>query len=321
MSFRPALGPNVPKREWENLSWMDLDGMEGDPRRDIVVAEADQINATFRRLLAAGAVELKDSPLTNAAVALEAIGPDDIASLRRTRLAAAPLTAKNNRLHAHLEVAGIYAGSLTAAVNKAAHMRMPARALHAAGEMNDFGKLTGVFRYHFNDVVGDAMLDDLRIRPDVRKLFMPTEFHVGPVSADKHMSVGERDDWVREYCDAIYDSLTTEQKIFIYADVCGKATGTKLDDIETFDGMRTTHVKSRASGTAYQQYIGAKEPVWPSEIYAIKHIEGFADGWMSIYERIKAEFETMGVDLEAVRQETKAIWLAGKGPERHALAA
>lgn len=318
-NFRPAIERGAPLREWENLEWIHDDA---DPRAEVVRRESAQIQEVIRALLAAGAVELKGSPLTDASRPLEDIGPEDISRLRRMRLAAAPLTAKNNRLHAHLEVAGIYAGQLATAVNAAQHLRLPTRALHAAGELNDIGKLSGVFRYHFNDVLGDAMLEDLGIHPGVKALFMPTEFHVGPVSVEQaaKMGIAERDGWVADYCDEIFNALTREQKIFIYADVCGKPKGPKLDDIQTFADMREVHLRTRASGTAYQQYIGAKEPVWPSEIYAIRHIEGFADGWMTIYERIQSEFEAMGVDLEEVRGATRAIWQAANGPERHTVA-
>lgn len=318
MHFRPAIGPHVPTREWENLSWTALDGVEADSRHDTVIREAAQIGSVVRRLLDAGRVALAGSPLVTPTAELSAILPADVDCLRRMRLAAVPLTSQNSALHGHLEVAGLLAKHLATAV-KAKGIDVPVQALQAAGELNDIGKLSGVFRYHLNDVLGDAILDDLHIHSGVRALFMPIAFNVGPVhrSHAASMTPEERAEWVRQYCDEIFDALTLEQKLFIYADSCGKPIGPSFEHIQTFEGMRKVHMSSRASGSAYQQYIGAKTPVWPSEIYGIDHIEGYAAGWMTIYERIQAEFESMGISLDDVHAMATVEWHDTNGPARH----
>lgn len=313
----PKIGPRVPGNEWkEPLKWAQDRDLKPE-QMNTVLGEAARISLVINHLFVAASIGLdqQKSAIVDASKNIASVQSADIAKLDWVLETAVPVTEQNAGLHAHLDIAGIYARNLAIAVREATGASLPEYVLEAAGKLNDVGKLTGIFRYHFNDVLGDSIMDIMRIRPEIQKMFMPTEFHVGPLSKEEYQSLSKknRGRYMRRYCRKILRNLTLEQKIFIYADVCGKPTGPDFDDIQTFNGMRAAHLASRGSGAAYQQYIGKKEPLWPSEIYGINHIEGFAEGWMWIYEQIREEFERMGVNLEEVRVAVKNEWLESRG--------
>lgn len=293
--FPPAFGPGIPHREWStnNLSWA-----AGSPHKEKILAEAGHIQAVIQRLTRASHA-LDKTGITSLKLEAEDVNEKDIQLLRQALQDGVPLTEANKGLYGHLDLAAEYGFQIA----EASDGRLHPHVLEAAGLLNDVGKLTGIFRYHLNDLIGQEILEGMTIRPEIQDALMPAAFHIGPLDIDtyKTLQPGEREIIVHAHADAVEAALSEEQQAFILADIMGKRSKAEPDTLMTWDEMETYHMASRKSAEDYEALIGEKA-IWPSEIYAYRHIAGWAEGWLGIYRNLKDKWKTRGVDMDEIRK-------------------
>lgn len=299
MAFRPALGPGISSQEWEDVSWANA--LPADQQAQV---EAEQgkialvmtdLSDCFRQRLLPSTLTRPEAPLVS--------GASQFVLLREALHDAVPVTEHNERLYRHLELTAQFARRIAEALRANDH-DVTNPGIHAiAGMLNDVGKLTGVFRYHLNDLVGQHILESMRLRPGVTALFQPAELNIGPLDIDAiaGRDAAELRAEVAEHAQQILQRLTPDQQVHILADVCGKPAK-ELGTVQTFAEMEEHHMATRKSAADYEQYISEKA-LWPSEKYAYKHIPYFAEGWLWIYRQLRERMKTQGADVAVIREQ------------------
>ena len=297
MEFPKALPAGIPLREWEHLAWAN-----GHTKKEQIHAEAAKIADTVAWVKEA-VLTVGDSPFfPNGPKKRASAG--DIIALQDALQMAVPETDENKGLYAHLRLTGRFAHEITRRVNVRHALDYDAYAQNAAGNLHDAGKLTGVFRYHLNDLVTEHMLRVTGASYEVRECFPQTRFNIGPVTTSdaKKMGESELSRRIAEYAVHIRKTLAPRQEILILADVCGKVKDPASGEIQTFEEMEEKHMSTRRSAAEYEAYIG-QTALWPSEKYAYKHLPGLAEGWLGMYRQLREKWKSQGADVDEIRKQ------------------
>jgi hypothetical protein len=298
MRFPKALGEGTPPVEWDRRSWME----ENHPQKKKIDEEARKIQSTVAAI-AGQADQLRNSPFIRGGSPLHKAGVADVASLQSILKTAVPVTDANRGLYVHMELAGKFGRHIAFDANWISNMDLDPNALDAAGNLHDVGKLTGIFRYHFHDLVGAHLLRKMRIRTEIDECLQPARFNIGPntLHGSKRPSPSEASRRMRGYIAHIQKSLSSHQQALILADICGKAHAPEFTTIHTWEDMEAKHMKTRQSPEEYEVYIQEKA-LWPSEIHAYNHMPGFAEGWLKIYRYLRDRWRNQGADVDEIRK-------------------
>ena len=244
---------------------------------------------------------LHGSPILHSGFSLESIDPMHLASLKTGIEEEFPRSV-NPGLHEHLDLAGVTARTIVEQLRGRVPGVLPPVAAETASYLNDIGKLSGVFRYFLNDVLGDAMLSRIGVRSDITAAFQPLQSYIGPFTNAEYRKKNETNaaQGIRQYADRVLSVLTPPQKIWILSDVLGRRSKEVAGALTTFDEMLAYHSKTRSSPDAYEDLIKEKA-LWPAEIYAYNHMAGWSEGWAHIYRTIRDDIESIGIDLGDIR--------------------
>jgi FMN phosphatase YigB (HAD superfamily) len=228
------------------------------------------------RILRAGSL-LRSSVLVDAG---RTIGLADVELATAFLLKAAPPTAENYRLHAHLLLTAEFARRIAEKVG------LDPFCCQVAGLLHDLGRFVS-HRYYRTELLGNRLLENLGIRTDIRACLLPSRAYIQP---EDYQTLAD---------------LSPEQRVVAIADTCGK----RRDDatICSFEEILRKHLETRGSRRGYLTYTGTT-PLWPSEQRGLRSLApAFAGHWVAIYLGIRDWLQKEhGVDLELLREELSA---------------
>ncbi|MEK7125590.1 MAG: HD domain-containing protein [Patescibacteria group bacterium] len=209
------------------------------------------------------------------------IGPEEVERARELFESLLPVDKDNRRLQAHMQLTAMFTRRI------AEKLHMNPNELEALAWLHDIGR-TITHRLFRNDLLGDLLLKKMGIREDFLKKMRPLADYLGPAATRKVRTI---------------DDISPEERVLQIADFAGKRNA--VGEIASFDEMLEYHRQSRKR---YEDVTGLKQ-VWPSELYASRHMmpgeddPGIIEGGAKIYEGIRDWLKEQGVDIEELRQE------------------
>lgn len=195
-----------------------------------------------------------------------------------------PVTKKNWQLHLHVRRVGEFAKRLTERLQEsdlpetAEFGKLDPRTLQVQGLFHDIGKVAGQFGYLRTEYEGDAILK----RSGMEHLAVDT------VRLGKRFRPLEK--------------LTPEEKLIMYADLCGGIDPKEPTQIMKYEDRLRYHEKTRTLKD-YSEFTGLM-PAFASEIHGLLELDqGDKDRYTELYKELDAYFHNLGIDREQIRQE------------------
>jgi HD-GYP domain-containing protein (c-di-GMP phosphodiesterase class II) len=249
------------------LSQQKVDGQITVKKLDHFISLAKPILANSN-LLQESTAPITDSDVEVAQKLLQTIAPVDIG---------------NYRLHDHLQLVSKFAvkiGEGLKQLDPQKYANLNLSELEVLGLLHDIGR-TFNHRWYRNDLIGKLFLKKIGIKSDLIENFPDWR-----TSFDKTNSQANVD----SFC----NDMSLTQQIIEIADFCGKR---KNDGgINTFDETMSYHYNSRNNYEAMTN----QSAIWPSEKKLNPKLVDFS---AEIYKKIYNNFQNLGVNFEAIRQD------------------
>lgn len=309
--MRPAIniGKPLPSADEAADDWYEpISWAHGSHSPTKALAETALVRGGIARMYGVRTA-LHTSPIIDGRQPVSAIDTNAINGLKSALEAAIPRQT-NVGLYQHLDIAGITARKIAEALShKVEHAPHPC-VLEAAGYLHDVGKLTGIFRYFLTDLIGDAMMSRMGVRPEIQSTLQPLESYIGPLTLEtyRQTSTSIAKTVVHLHSDRILGALSLPQRILAIADAVGKRSRTKSGGLMTFDEMLGYHRETRRTPEDHQRHIN-EQALWPAEIFAYDHMAGFSEGWERIYSAIRSQLRSLGIELEDIRNRVEDEYL------------
>lgn len=204
-----------------------------------------------------------------------------------------PITKKNWSLHLHLrhvaETARLLIEQLQT-VGAAEFEDLDPGTVRLQGLFHSIGRVAGQFNYLRSEYESQAIMKRL----GMQHLAVDT------------VRLGHRFKELEE--------LTAEEKLIMYADMCGGVDMQQPSVIQTYDDRLDVHRNTRTL-EAYPAYTNSPVPAFATELTGLVALDrGDKDRYTELYEKLDRYFRDLGIDRERIREEVMKLEAESEDP-------